>query len=119
MPFEFVDNNAPIDRVARRRIRSHVATGKNAGRTLVRQSRVKNDDREAGGRTVAAIVRIPRVVADARRKEVEFEADCAIERVIGDSLSVFSFPEQGNVKSRRIVQSGKRILLVFDLMYML
>lgn len=119
MPFEFVDNNAPIDRVARRRIRSHVATGKNAGRTHVRPSRVKNNDREAGGRTVTAIVRIPRVVADARRKEVEFEVDCAIERVIGDSLSVFSFPEQGNVKSRRIVQSGKCILLVFDLMYML
>ena len=104
MPFEFVDNNAAIDHAARRRIRSHVATGKNAGRTLIRPSRTKAA-REARARPIAAIVCVPRVVADARRMEVE-EEDCAIERMIGDGLSVFSFPEQGNVKARRVVQSG-------------
>ncbi|KFY90540.1 hypothetical protein V500_05144 [Pseudogymnoascus sp. VKM F-4518 (FW-2643)] len=105
MPFEFVDNNAAIDHAARRRIRSHVATGKNAGRTLVRPSRTKAAAREAGARPIAAIVCVPRAVADARRMEVE-EEDCAIERMIGDGLSVFSFPEQGSVKARRVVQSA-------------
>lgn len=106
MAFEFVDNNAAIDRAARRRIRSHVALGKNAGRTLVRPSRTKAAAREAGDQSVAAIVCVPRVVADARNVEVEEEGSCAIERMIGDGLSVFSFPEQGSVKARGIVQRG-------------
>ncbi|KFZ02795.1 hypothetical protein V502_11511 [Pseudogymnoascus sp. VKM F-4520 (FW-2644)] len=105
MPFEFVDNNAAIDRAARRRIRSHVATGKNVGRTLVRPSRTKATAREAGARPIAAIVCVSRVGADARNLEVEEESGCAIERMIGDGLSVFSFPEQGSVKARRVVQS--------------
>ncbi|KFZ20262.1 hypothetical protein V501_00247 [Pseudogymnoascus sp. VKM F-4519 (FW-2642)] len=104
MPFQFVDNNTPIDRAARRRIRSHVATGKNAGRTLVRPSRTKAAARETGARPIAAIVCVPRVVADARDVEAEEEGGCAIERMIGDRLSVFSFPEQGSVKARGIVQ---------------
>ncbi|OBT82419.1 hypothetical protein VE02_09391 [Pseudogymnoascus sp. 03VT05] len=104
MPFEFVDNNAAIDRAARRRIRSHVATGKNAGRTLVRPSRTKATAREAGSRPIAAIVCVPRVVADARNVEVEEDGGYAIEQMIGDRLSVFSFPEQGSVKARGIVQ---------------
>lgn len=106
MPFEFVDNNAAIDRAARRRIRSHVATGKNAGRTLVRPSRTKAAAREAGARPIAAIICVPRVVADARNMEVVEEGGCAIERMVGNGLSVFSFPEQGSVKARRVVQSG-------------
>jgi hypothetical protein len=106
MPFEFVDNNATIDRAARRRIRSHVATGKNVGRTIVRPSRMKAESREAGIRSAAAIVCVPRVVADARNaKEVE-EGGCAIERMIGDGLSVLSFPEQRSDKARGIVQRG-------------
>ncbi|KAL5340725.1 hypothetical protein BJX70DRAFT_396426 [Aspergillus crustosus] len=36
MPFEFIDNNAPIDRAARKRIRTRAAAGKNANRTLTR-----------------------------------------------------------------------------------
>ncbi|KAL4793269.1 hypothetical protein BDV19DRAFT_380231 [Aspergillus venezuelensis] len=40
MPFEFIDNNATIDRGARKRIRTHAATGKNANRTLTRVSKV-------------------------------------------------------------------------------
>lgn len=106
MPFEFVDNNAAIDRATRRRIRTHVATGKNVGRTLVRPSRTKAAVREAGARPTAAIVCVPRVVVDARNMEVEEEGGCEIERMVGDRLSVFSFPEQGSVKARRVVQSG-------------
>lgn len=106
MSFQFVDNNVAIDRAARRRIRSHVATGKNTGRTLVRPSRTKAAAREAGAQPIAAIVCVPRVVADARKMEVEEEGGCEIERMIGDRLSVFSFPEQGSVKARGIVQRG-------------
>ncbi|KFY62870.1 hypothetical protein V496_04345 [Pseudogymnoascus sp. VKM F-4515 (FW-2607)] len=106
MPFEFVDNNAAIDRAARRRIRSHVAIGKNVGRTIVRPSRAKVDAREAGSRPIAAIVCVPHVVAEARNQEVEEEGKCAIEPMVGDVLSVFSFPEQTNVRSRRVVQSA-------------
>ncbi|KFY93114.1 hypothetical protein V498_04558 [Pseudogymnoascus sp. VKM F-4517 (FW-2822)] len=105
MPFEFVDNNAAIDRAARRRIRSHVAIGKNVGRTIVRPSRAKVDAREAGSRPIAAIVCVPHVVAEARNQEVEEEGKCAIEPMVGDVLSVFSFPEQTSVRSRRVVQS--------------
>lgn len=106
MPFEFVDNNAAIDRAARRRIRSHVAIGKNVGRTIVRPSRAKTDAREAESQSIAAIVCVPHVVADARNQEVVEEGSCAIERMVGDVLSVFSFPEQDSVRSRRVVQTG-------------
>jgi hypothetical protein len=47
MPFEFIDNNAPIDRASRKRIRSHVAKGKNVGRKVVRPSRIKAFGRKA------------------------------------------------------------------------
>lgn len=85
----------------------------------MRPSRTKASAPEAGGRPRAAIVKLPLVLADARDKEVEEEADCAIERMIGDGLSVFSFPEQGNVSSRRIVQRGKYFLLGFEMIYVL
>ncbi|KAL2832970.1 hypothetical protein BDW59DRAFT_94644 [Aspergillus cavernicola] len=39
MPFEFIDNTTAIDRTSRKRIRSHVATGKNANKTLTRPSK--------------------------------------------------------------------------------
>ncbi|KFY31546.1 hypothetical protein V493_01003 [Pseudogymnoascus sp. VKM F-4281 (FW-2241)] len=106
MPFEFVDNNAAIDGATRRRIRSHVAIGKNAGKTLMRPSRIKTNGREVGAKPIAAIVSIPRVVADARNVEVEESGGYSIERMIGDGLSVFSFPEQGSVKARTIVQNA-------------
>ncbi|KAL4801482.1 hypothetical protein BDV18DRAFT_167320 [Aspergillus unguis] len=39
MPFEFIDNNATISRTARRRIRTHAATGKNTNKALARPSK--------------------------------------------------------------------------------
>jgi hypothetical protein len=67
---------------------------------------MKAGAREAGIRSAAAIVCIPRVVADARNAEEEKEGGCAIERMIGDGLSVLSFPEQRSDKARGIVQRG-------------
>ncbi|KAK4152618.1 hypothetical protein C8A00DRAFT_44371 [Chaetomidium leptoderma] len=46
MKFEFIDNSAAIDHVARRQIRSHVAKGRNVGRKLVRASRKRVLSRE-------------------------------------------------------------------------
>ncbi|KAL2820354.1 hypothetical protein BJX63DRAFT_311578 [Aspergillus granulosus] len=39
MPFEFINNNATIDRASRKRIRSRAATGKNSNRTCTRSSK--------------------------------------------------------------------------------
>jgi hypothetical protein len=104
MPFEFVDNNVAIDRTARRRIRSHVAMGRNAGRTLVRPSRRKAAGR--GGAVVATFC-IPRIVEDdSCSLGSKDEGVYAIERLVGNGLSVVSFPDQVDVKSRGLVQRG-------------
>ncbi|EAQ84118.1 predicted protein [Chaetomium globosum CBS 148.51] len=39
MKFEFVDNSSTIDKTARKRIRSHVAIGRNAGKKISRRSK--------------------------------------------------------------------------------
>ena len=41
MQLEFIDNNSTGDEAVRRRIRSHVAIGRNAGKKLARPSRRK------------------------------------------------------------------------------
>jgi hypothetical protein len=91
MPFEFVDNNATIDRASRRRIRSHVAKGKNLGRKLVRPSRIKTFGRKSEGATT--------LNHNPEFDEEEDEADVGhnlkarqsvvrqIERQVGDGLS--------------------------------
>jgi hypothetical protein len=69
MSFEFVDNNATIDRASRRRIRSHVAKGKNVGRKLMRPSRIKTFGRKAESAT--APKHVPNVEADNEDEEEE------------------------------------------------
>lgn len=81
MPFQFVDNNAPIGRAARKNIRSHVAIGKNAGKTLVRRSRTK------------AFVLKPHIPST-------FEIPCQI----GDGLSGICIPTTLSPRFRPIVQ---------------
>jgi len=63
MPLEFIDNNATIDRVARRRIRSRVAMGRNARKPLVRPSKKKLG---LGIKNTTALIRIPKVIDDTR-----------------------------------------------------
>lgn len=103
MPFEFVDNNATISHTARKRIRSHVAIGRNAGKKLVRPSRkailgpmVKD---------ITAVIRTPKAVEKAYSSEVSKDVFPQIERQVGDGLSVLSFPEQPT-KSKALVQRG-------------
>lgn len=87
MPFEFVDNNAAaIDRATRKRIRSHVAIGRNAGKKLVRKSRKDID------------ASIPR-----------------IEWPVGDDVSLFPFPEQVTPESKGLVRRGMYYLSLLKL----
>lgn len=102
MPFEFVDNNATIDRAARRRIRSHVAMGKNAGKTIVRSSR-KTAFRP-GVKSATYYAHVPKVIEDARSAEDNDSVASDIERQIGDGLSVLSFPDSLIRGSKGLVQ---------------
>ncbi len=103
MPPEFIDNNAIIDRAARRRIRSHVAMGRNAGKTLVRPSKRKLG---LGIKNATALSRIPKVVEDTRDSESNEDVFYEIERQVGDGLSVLSIPKHPNPGSTGLVQKG-------------
>ncbi|RDW60302.1 hypothetical protein BP5796_11908 [Coleophoma crateriformis] len=91
MPFAFVDNNTAIDHAARRKIRSHVARGRNAGKTVVRPSRKKAET------TAAALVRASWLAGETRDP-------MPLLRQVGDRLSVVSFPEQPTEASKSLVQ---------------
>jgi hypothetical protein len=108
MVFAFVDNNATIDRAARKRIRSHVAIGRNAGKTIVRSSREK----AVGLGAIAASARNPTVkcVEKARYSKNEEDLVPIFYRQVGDGLSVVSFPEQPAV-SKDLVQKGAHYCL--------
>ena len=105
MPFEFVDNNAVIDHAARRRIRSHVAKGKNVGKTIVRTSRQKAFGSKAN--STRELVRIPKASEDEADSESWDRAVDEIERQLGDGLSAFSFPVQIGPESRSLVLRGR------------
>jgi hypothetical protein len=103
MPFEFVDNNAAIDRAARKRIRSHVALGRNAGKTLIRPSRKKALGVKTT--TLPALICMPEVLEDAHAHDSESVEDTVpeIQRQIGDGLSIFSFPVRLTPGSKSLV----------------
>ena len=103
MPLEFIDNNATIGRAARRRIRSHVAMGRNAGKTLVRPSRKKLG---LGITNTTALIRFPKVIQDTRDSESNEDVVYEIEPQVGDVLSVLSVPKQQNPGSTGLVQKG-------------
>jgi hypothetical protein len=104
MTFEFVDNNTAIDRAARRRIRSHVAMGRNAGKKLTRPSR--KEAFRLKTKTGMAAVGISDVLESMQDSENSGEIVPEIGRPIGDDLSVLFFPVQLNSGSRRLVQRG-------------
>jgi hypothetical protein len=99
MPFVFL-NNANIDRNARKLIRSHVAKGRNVGKKLPsRRKHCKPDVK------IVAHIGRPNIIEDAKHRESE-EAIPAIERQIGDGLSVLSFPVEVTPASRGLLQRG-------------
>lgn len=104
MSFQFVDNNATINGAARRRIRSHVAMGRNAGKKIARPSR-----KEAFGqriKTSTTLIRIPKVIEDIHDSESSGDILLRLGRQVGDGLSVLSFPEQLTAGSKGLVQKG-------------
>ncbi|KAF4637287.1 hypothetical protein G7Y89_g799 [Cudoniella acicularis] len=98
MTFEFI-NNAAIDRSVRKQIRSHVAKGRNIGKTLPsrrRQPKVK---------TTVSIWN-PRTAKDAPEPRSGEGAIPTIERQIGDGLSVLSLPvELTSATSRNLAKT--------------
>jgi hypothetical protein len=108
MPLEFIDNNATIDRAARRRIRSHVAMGRNAGKTFVRLSRKKLG---LGMKNTKALIRIPKVIEGTRDSESNDHVVHEIERQVGDGLSVLSIPQRPSPESTGLIQRGMYSLL--------
>jgi hypothetical protein len=100
MPFEFVDNSAVIDRATRRRIRSHVAVGKNRGKLVVRPSR-----KEAF--LLKGKIYIPEeAMKDKGHLERSKHVVPEIERQIGDGLSVLSLPGSWSPGFKGAVQKG-------------
>jgi hypothetical protein len=119
MPFEFVNNNDTIDPASRRRIRSHVAKGKNVGRKLVRPSRIKAFERKAqGGTALDHIPSRPKVREGDEQNEQEGEEEEAhhlessqcvvhqIERQVGDGLSDY-FSLKQTPESKSLVRRSK------------
>ena len=103
MSLEFIDSNATIDRATRRQIRSHVAMGRNAGKTLVRPSRKKLG---LGIKNTTTPIRIPKIIDDIHDSKKNEDIVHEIERQVGNGLSVLSIPTQLNPESTGLVQKG-------------
>ncbi|KAF5016165.1 hypothetical protein F66182_12245, partial [Fusarium sp. NRRL 66182] len=114
MPFEFIDNNARIDRKTRKRIRSLVATGKNAGKTVVSPSRIKAFKEQPIYPTVFSSV--PRTV-EMRRQDIsaslpdETTSSLDIERPISDDLLFAFTSNQLNPASRYLAKRAISFLV--------
>lgn len=106
MPIEFINNNATIDPATRRRIRGHVATGKNAGRTLVRPSRKNLGLATKKTTAPARIQKAIENIGDSESNDSNENMVHEIERQIGDGLSVLSVPKQSKLASTGLVQKG-------------
>lgn len=104
MTFEFIDNNA-IDGATRKKIRSHAALGKNAGRRLVRPSRKTAQAPRL--MAAATLIRIPKTVQDAFLVDRNEGFVPEIERQVADGVC---FPIQLESEARRLAQRGTRSL---------
>ncbi len=104
MTLEFVDNNnAVIDSATRRRIRRSAAMGKNAGKTLVRPSR--KEARGLGFKLTTTLVRNPEKIRQDSC-DSENSKGLGIERQVGNTISVCSFPEQRTPEATGLVERG-------------
>ncbi|RAL12594.1 uncharacterized protein BO97DRAFT_451140 [Aspergillus homomorphus CBS 101889] len=82
MRWEFVDENSAISTTTRKRIRSHVARGKNAGRTCRRPPRLSS----VGDKPSS--FQVPIIIANAHAVAVDRDRDlaCHLERPITNGL---------------------------------
>lgn len=115
MPFEFIDNNASIDRKTRKRIRSLVATGKNAGKTVVRPSRIKAFKEQSkypiAFSSVSGTVELRQQDFSSSSPD-ETTPSPEIERPIGDDLFFTFTSNQLNPASRYLAKRGKKTTLI-------
>ncbi|TGO37416.1 hypothetical protein BHYA_0098g00400 [Botrytis hyacinthi] len=103
MPFEFI-NNATINHAVRKRIRSHVALGRNAGKKLVRPSKMT----PAGMKHVvtSACIDLTRAQIGSshlEQNDSEENTTYEIERPVGDNIPCLSFPDH-SFKDKRMIQ---------------
>ncbi|RAK80781.1 uncharacterized protein BO72DRAFT_396856 [Aspergillus fijiensis CBS 313.89] len=97
MHLEFIDGNTAISATTRKRIRSHVARGKNAGRRLARPSRLNKAHIDP-----PTYFRIPALLQSQNTKEHQ-EAMCDIERPITSGLI---FPVEMEPQTRDIAHKA-------------
>ncbi|KAL5001254.1 hypothetical protein BDV10DRAFT_13563 [Aspergillus recurvatus] len=95
MPFEFIDNNTAIDSMARRRIRTHAATGKNTNRTVSRPSKAV-----ALKGNAAIPFQVPEAIKKLRR---DSKVNAEVERPVTDGLR---FPISVPARSRGLVRQA-------------
>lgn len=101
MSFAFIDNTIAIDHATRRRIRSHAAIGRNAGKSLVRSS--KKGEYKPIVMSTADLSCIPDMVWDAYELKRHQQTIPEIERQVGDGLC---FPGKMSPGSRHLARKG-------------
>ncbi|KAL4992313.1 hypothetical protein BDW68DRAFT_97488 [Aspergillus falconensis] len=95
MPFEFINNNTAIDSTARRRIRAHAATGKNANRAVSRPSKAI---------ALKCNAAVPFQVPEALKKlHRDSKVNAEVERPVTDGLQ---FPIPVPARSRGLVRQA-------------
>jgi hypothetical protein len=101
MAFEFVNNNTSLGRDVRKKIRSHVAMGRNVGKTYARPSR-------KAAFVISTKTAAPKAVKKRPQLESSREVDIffEIERQIGDGLSVLCLPAPLTPGSSSLVRKG-------------
>lgn len=112
MPLQFIDNNAPVSEAARRRIRSHAATGRNLGKKLVRGLKNKGfkstDNRAVNSidKLTSSSIRLQGggvVYHDVPSQDVEA---LQIERQVGDGLMLLGLPVPVAAGDKVMTQRG-------------
>lgn len=110
MAFEFIDNNARIDRKTRKRIRSLVATGKNAGKTVVRPSRIKAYQAQSNHTAILPNTREQRNIKENDSDSSPDPYNPQIERQISDVLCFMTSADQLSPAARTLAKRGEEIL---------
>lgn len=93
MPFEFI-NNATINQAVRKRIRSHVALGRNAGKKLIRPSKMKSTGMKRVVTSACINSRSAQIGSShLEQNDPEENTTYEIERPVGDNIPCLSFPD--------------------------
>jgi hypothetical protein len=105
MPFEFIDNNARIDRITRKRIRRLVATGKNAGKTVSRPSKIKALREQSKRPTILS--RVENRTEENTQEIISDRAVSRVDRQVGDALFFAASSDQLSPASKILAKRGE------------